>query len=613
MNKYQKIIPIGGLVALCALFTPSSVFAAGALFQDTFDSGQLSSWQSARNQQWLNPTQPCEWFAQAADWQIIDGKAGISLFSNPCITELAAKNLNLSVTSPYQVSFDWTFSEQLEMDRGFVFAWQNPQNFYTLKQFGNTFTIIKVIDGQEKPLQNPSAPAQLQAGATYHMLISVELGKKISVSLNGATILDVSDALPLFTSTSQPITVALQAGTGANAKTVEFFDNVVVENVPTTPVASDVSLLVAPWKQSDPAWKDLEYDHGTAWSENPTIRRWGCALTSAAMILDFHGIQQLPDGTPLNPATLNEWLKGQADGYFSTGSINWIAVTRLTKLVSDKLQTPKLEYKRESSLVDVALQHLQKKLPVVLEIPGHFLVGKGYTADKTDLLIQDPAYAFTHFSQHKVALSSVRTFTPSQTDLSYLLITAPKDVQVEVRDQAGQPLPTSISSSDIITDPIDGKSTPQLQEVEFAKPATGTYQIVVKKPQAGTYDVQVYAYDQAAQPTVSQLHGITDASGDTYQITYKKDGKSKIQKKANWKSLRTQIRELEKKHAFHRPRFAKELLLSAEIGERAPKSGQRILLQVVQLTLRLTKRTMTDEAFELLNEECTSLAESLKK
>ncbi len=73
------------------------------------------------------------------------------------------------------------------------------------------------------------------------------------------------------------------------------------------------------WGQcNNEPWADDIYDH-----EDPpvTICHSGCALTDYAMALAAAGLT-LPDGTPINPGSLNSWLKNNG-GFDQKGFIQW--------------------------------------------------------------------------------------------------------------------------------------------------------------------------------------------------------------------------------------------------------------------------------------------------
>jgi hypothetical protein len=92
------------------------------------------------------------------------------------------------------------------------------------------------------------------------------------------------------------------------------------------------------YKQQDPAWGDDLYGGSSSnpWIDPDThqpakLSRWGCALTSAAMIVSYYGLLQ--NGFTTNPHLLNDWLK-QHGGY-SGGDIYWDRVADYARTVGN--------------------------------------------------------------------------------------------------------------------------------------------------------------------------------------------------------------------------------------------------------------------------------------
>ena len=140
----------------------------------------------------------------------------------------------------------------------------------------------------------------------------------------------------------------------------------------------DVPLL----KQTNAAWKSRIYDSANLWSpRDPSINAWGCALTSAAMVFNYHGLKKLPSGIALTPSTLNDWLKTQKDGYVGNGLVNWLALTRLSKQsvsVNNIFSFDALEFSKliPGSISGIKID-LSNNITDILEEPGHFIVAKG--------------------------------------------------------------------------------------------------------------------------------------------------------------------------------------------------------------------------------------------
>ena len=85
--------------------------------------------------------------------------------------------------------------------------------------------------------------------------------------------------------------------------------------------------LPVDFKQSDPAWGDDVYDDATNWPniipQSPSIHRWGCAMTTLAMVVRAFGIDTDPEGAAVNPGNLNQWLQSAVGGYVGQGITNW--------------------------------------------------------------------------------------------------------------------------------------------------------------------------------------------------------------------------------------------------------------------------------------------------
>ena len=121
---------------------------------------------------------------------------------------------------------------------------------------------------------------------------------------------------------------------------------------------SGTGLIVPYFNQNDLPWGPTEYDNTLQLGlTDPTINRWGCVVTSAAMVLNYHNIKKMPDGTNLDPGSLNVWLKNNngyaighnnMDGWYSY--LKFPSVSTLTKRIFDAGKSNiKLEHKRAIS------------------------------------------------------------------------------------------------------------------------------------------------------------------------------------------------------------------------------------------------------------------------
>jgi len=414
--------------------------------------------------------------------------------------------------------------------------------------------------------------------------------------------MDVTDHAPFFTAAA-PKTFALRGNVGAVSRSVTIFDDVEVSAELTS--ADLLSLKMPLFKQTDPLWKNEEYDHATEWSDRPTIQRWGCAMTSMAMILRFYNINYLPTGELITPSTLNAWLKTQPDGYFG-GVINWLAVTRLTRLINAKYNTPKLEFTgyagRSEQNIAFAQQDLELNRPSILGIPGHFFVVDGKNNKTGELTIKDPAYQFSLLSQHHEPIISVRRFTPSYTDLGYLAFSVPAGATFTLQNNAGQDIPVQ-EVSEYITDPTEenGAQSPHIRVLMFAKPATGDYQVHLSQSESKPYQLKIFSYDKAGNVETQDKSGTVGPEGETIAVHYEKKDHTVQQTPSSWALFRQLLRKLYRLRLIRHSIVMFYLDYLAEIADHAPAQQHSQYAGAVSQILKLYRRSFYPSAFDLLN------------
>jgi hypothetical protein len=118
-----------------------------------------------------------------------------------------------------------------------------------------------------------------------------------------------------------------------------------------------------------------------------SIKKFGCGLTSAAMVLGYHGVD-------VDPATLNAWLKNNG-GYSGTALI-FPKVAEYARVVGGR----EITYLRTVQLTDTAgvRQGICEFGPQVINVygsdgspTGHFVTATGRDYPSTTFLINDPA------------------------------------------------------------------------------------------------------------------------------------------------------------------------------------------------------------------------------
>jgi hypothetical protein len=578
------------ILLLCFLLMTKPTSAQSLIFEDDFSNG-FEKWQIARGDMSM--------------WSIDTAKAKATVVGGSTITELIPKDQYWGNNwKNYEYSFEYT--PIAGVDRNLGFGFQDVNNWYEIHFVEKDFNLVRLKDGVVT--LNLFKPYVLQNGKSYQMRIRFEDGH-IMIFVDNQQIVDEVD----WSFNDNYGRISLKAGTGASAPTIAQFDNVIVRSVETTPIDGK-QLNVPLFKQTDPAWKDEDYDHARDWDPStPSIRRWGCALTSAAMILRYHGITSNEDAQILNPSTLNTWLSNQPDGYIS-GGVNFVAITRFTRIMSEILGTPKLEYSRAAGDQEIAKSEIAADKPAMIEIPGHFLVGSGITGDGSTLYIKDPAYIYTKLNQHKEALVSVRKFQPSHTDLSYILVAHQPGIHVDIVDAGTQqPITNTEHFTEQIQEPVDrsGATSPLTSIDQIAKPTTGKFGLKIWQDKPGKFAVQVFAYDQAASPTLFTDSGFVGKEPRVLTLDYQKNQTSTIAHPMTFAIFRQDLKLLKDLGFITRTQAYQQLDSTAAYGAQVPVAQQSRYYQLLQTQVRQNQPYISATARDFLNKDLSDLGAGL--
>lgn len=555
--KLLKISLLGVFLATILAANTSPIKAQTVVFSDDFSQG-LDKWEPTRD--------------TGTSWQIVNGSVEATVSTRATITELVPKDQFWN-SDWKDITFSYELTPLQGVDRNTSFGWESLQRWFELHFVNGILNLVRVEDGQvpldifeQYPMNN---------GQTYQVSITLRQ-QEISVTVNNEQI--ASTTYDEYV--SQGGKIGLKAGTGSVYPTKVRYDNVKV----IWHQGADTQLSVPMFKQHDSSWGNTIYDHGTKWSDQPTISRWGCLISSIAMVMNYHGLDSMLDGTAVTPATLNSWLTAQPDGYLHGGLVNWSAVTRLTKQISDRYGTPKLEYTRIAGAdLSPSINFIQKSFPSILEVTGHFLVGKGFTNNQDDLLINDPAYTYQKLSQHSTKLKSTRLLTPSHTDLSYLVISHDPLLSIQIRDRNGD----EISGLETFTETVNAISEdPESRSAvihQIAKPNDVELELSVSQSEVGPFKLTIFAYDQAANLTDLSLTGWAGTNPQKYLIKYQKQGaqKSSITSLITWQYFQEVVTQLESDGLFLRKTIFQQLINIAQLAETEPAAKQ--LQRVKQL------------------------------
>lgn len=279
----------------------------------------------------------------------------------------------------------------------------------------------------------------------------------------------------------------------------------------------DVPLFI----QHDPEWADNEYASGTnqdLWCGH-TIEECGCAVSSLAMILRYHGVFTSPDGAPTTPKSVNEYFmknnqctqNGCSSLGYVYGNVRWNAVNNYSKEAYDMYGTPKVQFV-SMNVFDKDEYDFSTQVgdPVILKTGdrSHWIVGHGYMSD--GIWVRDPFYFRKRLTQNDPSypVKSV-AFTKVQSNFSLIeVFSQMRDVYIV--DPSGKR--TGMSSRGEITEEISHSFVHILEDVDSPVGKRGGGEVVwisVSAPFDGKYyvskpkeaEIVVYAADKDAKTT----------------------------------------------------------------------------------------------------------------
>jgi len=488
-----------------------------------------------------------------AKWTVTNGHYQLHITPHSQLTFVRSFPLNWpSGLNNYEIEYDMYTLNGINLDRNFSFRHIDQNRHYEIHTYGNIIYLDKAgfdtVNHNNLGITLDSSTFNFSDNTLYHF--------KIVANENNIRVYINNESLPTLetTDSTNPYLYGIagfQAGSGSGASGDVWFDNLIITPITgtdssptatpvptTTPTATPTpvpTLSVPNIKQFSTPWAYETYDSAQGWTQNPTIKGWGCALTSAVMVLKYYNHQT-------DPGSLNLWLKNQVDGFIGGGLVNWLAITRFSKQNTIKVDTskdlPTLEFLRVSnaSIVD-ARNILTSLVPPILKIPGHFIVGIGKT--DTDILINDPASnTRTKLTEVESAYSTPFTqmnmFIPSHTDLSYLMLTSNPNLSFTLHDSKGRQV-GEISIEEPITEddenfPLSGASRESINTYLVAKPQTDLYTIKTTGGN-GKFTIDYFPYDQNGEligGAISKIDIVTSNNlTNSYLINYNQNPKSK--------------------------------------------------------------------------------------
>lgn len=609
MKKFIRFLLLTVLLLLSLPISSKSSYASSVLFQDDFNNGNYNKWEVVMND--------CIYNGQLANWKVVnksnddnDKKIGMISNGGPCFSELIPTDAAWDFSNKnYVVEFDMELVQG--SDYAFLFRYQNNSQLNGLHiQVPDDVVLQRTEDNND---QSPIAYADFSNGQTIHFKIEIK-NKTIKLYKNNQV-----DPIINYTYKIDPSSegrIGLHIASGSQNSEV-YFDNIIVKSIDDVKDSLNVPLI----KQNNSLWKDLLYDSANVWSPKDTgIGSWGCALTSAAMVFQYHNITKMPDNKALTPDTLNTWLKKEPDGYVNGGWVNWIALSRLSKKA--KANNPNftwdaLEYKRFSGENKTQLTNdLMNNIPDILEEPGHFIVAKG--VENETFSINDPFYSRTSLAEYNNSFLNLGRYSPSHTDLSYFVFSSDKDTTISLKDLAGN----TVGESFIQNPFVNANKPSQKNGDPFTllladKPQNGSYKIVITGAKNHLYSFTTFVYDINGEVITKTNSGSVGVGTETYTFQYNKNTVNNITfvKNVSYDSMIDDIKELKSGNLIL-PQIADSMIQIITRAKNPPGTSPKIyrltaLNSVKTLISAFQNKGIDAKAAKILTDDINILISSI--
>lgn len=289
---------------------------------------------------------------------------------------------------------------------------------------------------------------------------------------------------------------------------------------------------IFPYDDIDPYWESYTYDHGDYYDllcdtnkDGATMAECACAVTSATMVMNKHGVTVAPDGeTPVWPGVVNAYasgiIPGQDNGYsgYSFGNFIWSYAENFSAISANYNNNNKVITKlREEFNTDRIKELIDQGIPVIQKVVGkfgiHWVVIKGYDPDNSRLIINDPAYPdppdeYTYLDEKYTPASgkSMVIYEHTSSDFRRLQFVTESTNQLLLTNELGQKtgfnletgkIVEHIPNSEYIFDQYYGDAT---SEVEIPPTTNGVYFLTLKLPQDTRFSLQIISQDDKTHP-----------------------------------------------------------------------------------------------------------------
>jgi len=408
------------------------------------------------------------------------------------------------------------------------------------------------------------------------------------------------------------------------------------------------TLPVPYFNQQSSPWGTTEYDHADSLGFTPsTMIRWGCAVTSAAMVLKSYGMNQLPDGTPLDPGSLNTWFNnnnGYLTGKDSSGNysyLDWTTIGTLAREAKTAGKSPTdvmvkvVRKPTANSFSTISDTDFAQQIPDIIEThnsstSGHFVVTTGKTDDS--YTINDPFWNSPSLNSFNNNIDEVVRLQPSHTDLSYITLVVDPTVNILVTDANGEREGNNgLQSFDEVNNAVYGLENPIGSPEGNTTLGNGVNRLLLPLPTNGLYNIvlssntpQTFTLNASTMQTdgTSELKIITGIIGpqdqQTFSLNYSKNGPSSIAANPQI-TFQSTLADIQILYAINSISLSSEKSLSALINNASQNymTGRSATMQTLLTTASQllqndhSKGIVKDDAFSILNQDFSVLKELL--
>lgn len=646
MNFSKKIVIIIHVILLQYILTTTQSRAENIIYSNNFESDQEntfpSGWVEKRNYQWGNYSKKCMNGQNEASWKIINytgnKKLQISIDGPSCVMDLVPENFIIPDVTNYQFDLDVDFPDNVFKDRNLAFRFQQPDRWYGIKLTNpNIIEFEKINLSGYNHFGNAYYSKGFSPNNTYHLTFKIT-NNLLQFYINNELVHQALDQDPIL----ETGTISLKGSIGTLGPTTTYFDNIVV-----TDLSSQKTILNVPFfSQQDPVWANVVYDSANKWA-NPDyqgIKNWGCAITSATMILNYHGISNNPSGSATTPQTLNQYLKDN-DGYSLKGHLIWPSIVEYANksIQSGQLSSDakSFDFLYETYNKDSVINDLKSEKSGIVRIvtdphstttvsddSTHFVVAKGYDSSN-NIYIADPmlltddnpkineAYANKQFTKYA-------RFMPF-TQPSYLWVFVHDDKNQAWIEHNNNKLGikngieyNEINNGIFNLESVSGgeSTTPMTSSWQYAipKPPSGSYTLNITSPTQLITPLEIFAYDnnsnhQKLSKEILVSQNFTRVITINYDNTNAQN--SSISVISSYASLKESVKYASNQKWIH-PILEKHFLMLIDMSEKLSEKHNKscnVLLKVLdqQLDMAFHRRKIAKAGYVLIQSELKGL------